>query len=776
MKVIIHIGTHKTGTSTIQHFLGKNRNALKHRGVFVPQSSREDYAMHHDLFAATCIPNELELPTFMVDHLCASTFKMKEYTTEDQDKYWEHYRHEIEANCHRADLVIFSNEHFVCVSENEIMRLKKLLEPLFDDISIVLYLRRQPEYLISHYSTFSTCGSTMEFFDYLNLHEECSFLAYHKIVERWSSILGKDKLKIRIFDKQEFYDNNLLLDFAHTVGFDMDGLAHVENANVSQMDAAETEFMRLLNFHIPATLDRWTFNQDRLHYLFPHLLTTKNQKSYHLTRSEAQHILDICREGNDWIAREYFEREKLFNEDVSMYPDEVASPHGLIFERCAEITANLWKERCQSIHHIEQENQGIQRENQGLHQEYQKLVSEKEALADEIQRQEQKNQRLTSEKEALADEIQRLLHRRNKRLLYRFKRLLTWIKNVFKGSDDGNCASDSNTQQNLNAPGSPKPKPMAKIWREIYKPLRKKTNAIPDNHVLERFHFVEREISTIDERIASIEGVVASIDRRISTFETFHKIAVLMQLSKLTGESILRVEGIIDEYRHWEGVLDGTYKEHHDQFIHRLQIDAEVQEPHLGILEELNRSFAIEEIAILDVGAGPVTSINNLYKGVRLNITAIDALGYYYYYLLKKHGMEPPVRTQSYDGEVIARHFPKESFHWIYARNSLDHMESPVECIQGMLPLLKPGGMISLFHFPNIGSLCNYCGFHQWDFFLKDNDFCIAGRNGTNHTNVTKLLLPDYATDTSLTRWKDPEKKQKEPDERPCLKVIIKRN
>ena len=157
--------------------------------------------------------------------------------------------------------------------------------------------------------------------------------------------------------------------------------------NPTSSNSPEVEFLRLINPHIPTTLDPWTFNPDRLPIHFIQAISEKNKKSYYLNRNEAQYILDICRKGNDWIAQVYLGREKLFNEDVFMYAEEVASPHGLTLEKCAEITASLWKERCQYIHYLQHEN---------------------EKLTGEVQRQ------------------------RNKRLLYRCKALLTWIKKCFK--------------------------------------------------------------------------------------------------------------------------------------------------------------------------------------------------------------------------------------------------------------------------------------------------------------------------------------------------------
>ncbi|MGL6196784.1 MAG: methyltransferase domain-containing protein [Thermoguttaceae bacterium] len=267
-----------------------------------------------------------------------------------------------------------------------------------------------------------------------------------------------------------------------------------------------------------------------------------------------------------------------------------------------------------------------------------------------------------------------------------------------------------------------KPTGLAKIWREIKRPFKKK---ISNNN--------------------------ANKD-----FEEFSAVSMLMILSKLTGKSMLRVEGIIHEYKHWDQwfAFRGIHNKS-DKYGIRLVNDSEVDRHHSIILDELCTYYPISEIKILDVGAGPLTSINKLYKGNQLNITAIDAIADYYDNLLKKYGIDPPVRTQVCEGEQLSKHFSEKSFHWIHARNSLDHMENPIECIMGMLPLLKPHGIISLFHQENVANLADFQGFHQWNFFKQDNDFCISGRNKNDYCNVTKTIEKGFSVQTSLSDWED---------------------
>jgi hypothetical protein len=317
MKAILHIGAQKTGTTTLQHFLAKNRKVLQERSVFFPSITLGNDQGHADLTVMATPVQYIEKAWF------APLLKENGFTVADHGQVWERYRNEIETNCNHDSLVVFSSETLCLLYEQQIEVIRECMNSLFDDVTVVLYLRRQPEWLISLYTTdvITTPSPDKTSFDSC-VSNASHFLDYRKVVEKWS-IFGKEKVNIRVFDKQALHDNDLYSDFASAVGFDLTGLERVKNTNES-IGSAETEFLRLIRTHIDH------FHREHPLFLWLSSLSSNQQgrKPYHLTRDQARQILEQYQESNDWIAREYLGREKLFSEDLSMYPEEVDSPHG----------------------------------------------------------------------------------------------------------------------------------------------------------------------------------------------------------------------------------------------------------------------------------------------------------------------------------------------------------------------------------------------------------------------------------------------------------------
>jgi hypothetical protein len=121
-------------------------------------------------------------------------------------------------------------------------------------------------------------------------------------------------------------------------------------------------------------------------------------------------------------------------------------------------------------------------------------------------------------------------------------------------------------------------------------------------------------------------------------------------------------------------------------------------------------------VRLLDVGAGPLTTVGKRLPGKQLIVEACDPLAPGYDALLDELGLEPPVRTVACDGERLLERYAPESFDVTHARNAIDHAYDPFAVIVAMLAITRAGGFVALGHETNEAVRERYVGFHQWNF------------------------------------------------------------
>jgi SAM-dependent methyltransferase len=189
------------------------------------------------------------------------------------------------------------------------------------------------------------------------------------------------------------------------------------------------------------------------------------------------------------------------------------------------------------------------------------------------------------------------------------------------------------------------------------------------------------------------------------------------------------------EVSFWRGYIDGAGLDWPEEYAERLDPATPLRE-HLiaDRLDDLRAGI----VSILDVGAGPMTTLGKTYPGRTLAITAVDPLAAEYDRLLDDAGLTPPVRTLACRGEDLLERFEPERFDVAYARNSLDHGDDPLLIIRNMVRLVKPGGLVVLRHYKTEGETELYSGLHQWNFEVEGRDFLLWSR--WERHNLTHLL------------------------------------
>jgi SAM-dependent methyltransferase len=148
--------------------------------------------------------------------------------------------------------------------------------------------------------------------------------------------------------------------------------------------------------------------------------------------------------------------------------------------------------------------------------------------------------------------------------------------------------------------------------------------------------------------------------------------------------------------------------------------------PNSQLQPELAALLQSPTAKIIDVGAGPLTSVGKEWKGHKLEVTAVDPLAEEFSSLLLKYNVVAPVQTVKAEAEALSDFFLEDSFDLAMARNCLDHSYDPFLAIRQMLLVTKAGGTVYLKHLVDEGAREGYGGLHQWDFAEQAGDFVIS--------------------------------------------------
>lgn len=252
---ILHAGTVKTGTTTLQSFLSSKRKELSQAGVLFSRSmgrsnhtSLAAYAQSDETF------DDLRFARGVTE--AEQVFDLRETIRRDLSE---------EAFSCDEDRVLFSSEHTSSrlQTEEEVVNLRSLLRSEFTDIKIIFYLRLQDEMALSTYSTGIRNGE-LKPFDLSNYKSMSRVLNYDNLLKRWEDVFGVENITVRLFDREIFAGGSLIKDFLQAINVDIDlneeDLKTVKNQSY---DIDTLEYLRLLNHHLPRFNDDGTPNVER---------------------------------------------------------------------------------------------------------------------------------------------------------------------------------------------------------------------------------------------------------------------------------------------------------------------------------------------------------------------------------------------------------------------------------------------------------------------------------------------------------------------------------
>ncbi len=324
MRIDIHIGIEKTGTTAVQGYLAQSRPQLLKQGILFPASLGRRFS--GDLVAA-CQTRE------KLDDL-RRVRRLHDRVAVDQ--YREQLAHDLaqEITREQPQRLLLSCEHFSSrlQSSEELGLLGEFLRRFSSDVRVLVYLRRQDDWFISAYSTAVTSGRTRPF-RYPNPGDEREVLHYDRLLQRWEAEFGLEAMTVRRYPGA---GNDVVSDFCQALALpETVAPVHTNTAlNENLLD-----LLRALNDKLPVFGPDGAPNPDR-GQLVRALAACDLQGTPFNGTGEEREFYRRFEAGNAEVARRYFSQDMLFSEPVPRRP-ESATP--LDSSATVEVMAHLWR-------------------------------------------------------------------------------------------------------------------------------------------------------------------------------------------------------------------------------------------------------------------------------------------------------------------------------------------------------------------------------------------------------------------------------------------------
>ncbi|WP_261797980.1 hypothetical protein [Campylobacter volucris] len=349
MTCYLHIGTMKTGTTSIQKFLYLNRNLLKTQNYYYPISIKHHRRDDHNFFAHK-----------IYDFLC------KNEKIENICYFFSVLKKEIIESNVKNIIISSENIQWLFFDKEKILHLRKILEYLgFVEIFIIVYLRESADLFISMCSELIKGGENYDYC-YLNpnkLHSHYMVYDFKTSLSLWENIFNKKNLIIRLFDNTEFYNKNLLKDFIYSVNMKWD-----ENFILPQK---ENESLNLFGFELLHRFNRLKLggylsgNPNTLLYFVQKYTQKIKDLKFQPSKEIIQSYIDHFEESNEWVRKEFFpHKDTLFpKKDLTNYKEnyELKEMKPEYWDAIAEFVADIIQTKNQII---EDKNQIIEDKNQ----------------------------------------------------------------------------------------------------------------------------------------------------------------------------------------------------------------------------------------------------------------------------------------------------------------------------------------------------------------------------------------------------------------------------
>lgn len=193
-EILIHIGTHKTGTSSIQKSLTKAFRLGHLGGISYPLLMGK---YHHRQIATLYYKNHQDLPRWF----------QFEYSPESFQEIKEACRSELFEKLNNSDKIILSSEYLEDFSPAQIKEFYADLSSLGEvKFRILIYVREPAAYYLSYIQ--QELKASSRFSAPQNFH-----YGFLNTIQLWGDVFSRQDLEIRLFQPMKFPGQSVIADF-----------------------------------------------------------------------------------------------------------------------------------------------------------------------------------------------------------------------------------------------------------------------------------------------------------------------------------------------------------------------------------------------------------------------------------------------------------------------------------------------------------------------------------------------------------------------------------
>jgi len=320
-RACLHIGLSKTGSSSIQKWLEAHAAHLGAQGVVydpLRQNPRYTGNLHAEFCA--CLSHQIgELcPSWSVRH----TLGIKSF--EDQARIATAFVTSLEAavkNLPSDSLFVLSSEHVTrCINTPQKAQvLREFLARYFGDVEIVVYIRRQEDFIPSEWSQLAKLNPLQALQGFIDKNPVRDYSA---VLHPFEAAFGADRIAVRLAVPDTLSGKPPVGDFREFLKIDQESDPFEIHENRSP-SAAALELLRSFTRTNPSHFENGYMNPRYRAFLAAVSARDKGYTPLTLTQAQADQIRQANLPGNTAIRDTYFpERADLFPERHD-YPETI---------------------------------------------------------------------------------------------------------------------------------------------------------------------------------------------------------------------------------------------------------------------------------------------------------------------------------------------------------------------------------------------------------------------------------------------------------------------